>query len=104
MKAAYRWLNEVTFNSNVHTVRWTAFGTARVVVGTVSFYFFCRYSALCSGSAAPETMGTIPKNLRARLTQVARTMEEGCLSGYLVAIQVIVRILWNLDQPPDGFY
>ena len=40
MKAAYLWLNEVTFNSNVHTVRWTAFGIARVVVGTVSFYFF----------------------------------------------------------------
>lgn len=48
--------------------------------------FFCRDSALCSDSVAPETMGTIPKNLRARLTQVARTM-EGCLSGYLVAIQ-----------------
>ena len=103
MKAAYLWLNEVTFNSNVHTVRWTAFGIARVVVGTVSFYFFC-VSALCLASAAPETMGTIPKNLRARLTQVARTMEEGCLSGYLVAIQVIVRIFWNLDQPPDSFY
>ena len=103
MKAAYRWLNEVTFNSNVHTVRWTAFGIARVVVGTVTFYFFCD-SALCSASAAPETMGTIPKNLRARLTQITRTIEKGCLSGYLVTMQVIVRILWNLDQPPDGYY
>jgi hypothetical protein len=105
MKAAYRWLNEVTFNSYVHTVRWTALGAARVVIGTVPFYlFFCRDSALCSASTASETMGTIPKNLRARLTQIARTMEEGGLSGYLVAIQVIVRILWNLDQPPDSLY
>ena len=39
MKAAYRWLNGVTFNSNVHTVRWTALGIARVVIGTVPFYF-----------------------------------------------------------------
>lgn len=40
MKVAYRWLNEVTFNSYVHTVRWTALGIARVVIGTVPFYFF----------------------------------------------------------------
>lgn len=43
MKAAYHWLNEVTFNFYVRTVSMTALGVARVVIETVSFYlFFCR--------------------------------------------------------------
>ena len=84
MKAAYRWLNEVTFNSNVHTVRWTAFGTARVVVGTVSFYFFVVIQRLYLASAAAKAMAAIHKDLGSRLAEITGSVEEHSLPNQVV--------------------
>ena len=97
MKAAYRWLNEVTFNSYVHTVRWTALGVARVVIGTVPFYLFFCVTTFCSATTTSKTMRTVAKDLRTRFTQVARPKEESSLYGWFVTMQVIVGIRRDLD-------
>ena len=84
MKAAYRWLNKVTFNSYVHTVRWAALGIARVVIGTVPFYFFVVIQRLYLASAAAEAMAAIHKDLGSRLAEITGSVEELRLPNQVV--------------------